>query len=180
MTYTKLYPMAVGSYNPIDNPLRVQSTGVTVTAASGTITTVSASLASLVTVAADWYCNITGGPNNSILKTYRITAAGATSLTLKNMDGTAWTAPAGSTGTTYSIALFKNTAPTNQEAIPSAFCVTAAGNLEVITADGQYYTIPSGSMVVGAIYSISVAKIVALGGAAGFLLAERGYASPIS
>ena len=175
MAYTRLYPMAVGSYLPSANPLLKQANTVIVTDGSGVITGVSAALVALVTVPADWYCTISNGLNGAICKTYRISGTAATSLTLDNMDGTAWTAPVGSTASNYSIELFKNTAPSENDAIPSAFCCTTAGNLEVITADGQYYLIPSGSMVVGAIYSITVARIVALGGTAGHLLAERGY-----
>lgn len=180
MPYTRLYPILNNtSYRPSDNPLRKQIR-VTVTDASDDITNVRADYAALVTTPSNWFVNITLGTNNNLVGSYQIVSVPtATSLQLRDMTLAALNPPAGSTGSDYTIALYESYRPTELDGFAEAFVLnalptTGGATLDIITRAGQYVQIPASTLIVGAIYNIAIAKIVASNGATGFLLGAEG------
>lgn len=181
MAYTRTYPIANGrSYRPGNNPLLSQK--ATLTSGSNIITNVlSDYIAKMTTgwVATDWFVTIKSPAAAAEVGSYRVTATGANSITIQNMDGTAFTA---STTGEYTIVIFNKNIPSAWDRFPEAILVTTAGtgNFTGLTTDGQYFEIAPASFVASAIYNINVADIISTGGLTGYLLGISGInGSPI-
>ncbi len=173
MAYTRIYPLAARSYSPAANPL-IKQIKLTLTDGGNTITGVNTSITGVAAVG--WYAAIISGKNSNVFGTYRISVIGAGTLTITKMDGTAVVWPVGTTASDYVITAFSNLLPSELDGAPEAFClsVVGAGPLKIITAAGQYYEMPAGSMVAGAIYSIAIREVVNVGGCSGYLLGSTG------
>ena len=178
-TFSRVYPLAVGSYKPGDNPAIKGRCKVTAASADIEIGDPAFSAA-----ASGWIVTIysTQGTDTSVIGSYSINSVNAgppQTFTLDEVDGSPWVAPAGSSGY-YEYILFEPTHPSSNDYVPDAIMfntlpgVGAGSELEVILKSGQYASLPGDIFVVGAIYTIAIAEIIADGGATGFLLGRDG------
>jgi hypothetical protein len=170
-TYTRVYPIDDRSYSPGANPsLKGRCT---VTAASSDILVSDAIYAAAGT---GWVVTIYDGQDSNVIGSYSVNALVApNSLTLDELDGTAWSAPVGSSGS-YDFILFDPAAPTTNDFAPEAiiFDTLPGTGMEVILNSGQYAILDPAVFVINAIYSIGIVKIIDRDGATGYLLGRDG------
>jgi hypothetical protein len=164
MAYTRTYPLAVTSYNPGNNP--VLKGNFTVTAGSSDVDVSGANAAA---AQPGWIVSIVGGPDTAIWASYTINAIAGNTFTLDDLLGNPWVAPPGSSGT-YSYYLFDPAVPNGNDLLPEAFVLTVDDDIDVILTSGQYVSYPLGTFIVGAIYQIGILEVIAINGAAGYLL----------
>jgi hypothetical protein len=164
MAYTRTYPLAVASYRPGSNPVLKGRCTVTATTSDVDVNETSSAAA-----AAGWILSIVDGPDTSLFASYMINAVVGNTFTLDDLAGNAWTAPSGSSGL-YSYYLFDPATPNGNDNLPEAFVLSADDDIEVILTSGQYVLYPAGTFVTGAIYQIAISEVIAVNGAAGYLL----------
>jgi hypothetical protein len=172
MSYTRTYPIANNrSYRPAGNPLLGQK--ATITATSNVITNIRTDYIATMTtapwIATDWFVTIRQTPDGSDVGSYRVIATGVSSITLQNMDGSAFSANLTGDCT---LVIFNKNVPSGWDRVPEAILVSTGGtsNFTGITVDGQYFEIAPSSFVASAIYNISVMEIISTGGLTGYLL----------
>jgi len=177
MSYSRSFPITVGSYKPGDN---VVLTGKCVvdsgTYAADIVTNISDT--NYNAASAGWVLVIYNGADASAIGSYEINTKTGTPnrFTLTDLFGGAVAIPDGN----YDYRIFDPAVPNSYDKPCEAVVFTAlpgsSSTFDIQLTSGQYVQLSEDAFVVGAVYSIGILQIIndASGGITGYLLGNWG------